>query len=57
MTHNRGVSLAELRQLFYIAMRHFGHNAEQQQAAWDSAMSHPHRALTCYRAIVNSLSL
>lgn len=55
--HNRGVSLKNLRKLFFIAMRHFEHNAEQQAAAWAAARDQPYKALKCYQAIVNSLGI
>jgi hypothetical protein len=54
MPNYRG-SIKDLRDLFYIAMRHFGHSPEAQKEAWAVARQHPYRAHRCYKAIANSL--
>jgi len=48
-------SIKDARKYFYIAMRHFGHDADAQLAAWKTYLAHPRRGFRCYKAIANSL--
>lgn len=47
--------VAEWKALLPEVAEHFGMGPEDKRAALESAWAEPYRALTCYRAIVNSL--